>query len=204
MPTFISRLFSRQRILVSRVAAACFFVALLSMRSLQADTLSAAFLYVMGLTLIGVATAGRLWCALYISGYKGSSLVTSGPYSLCRNPLYFFSLLGFAGVGFTTETWTLGLVALASFSLMYPSVIAGEEKHLHGQFGAAFDDYCARVPRFIPRFGDFREPGAYTVNPRVFRRALKDIIWFVWAAGLIELVESLHELGYIKPLFGLY
>ena len=52
-----------------------------------------------GCTLVGIATVGRLWCALYIAGYKTDKLITSGPYSMCRNPLYFFSLLGGIGVG---------------------------------------------------------------------------------------------------------
>lgn len=204
MPTLVSRLFSRRRILVSRVAAVVFCAVLLLTESRNEGSLSSSLLYLFGLCLIGVATAGRLWCALYISGYKNSSLVTVGPYSLCRNPLYFFSLLGFTGVGFATETWTLGLVALASFSLLYPSVIAAEERHLRSCFGPAFDDYRARTPSFLPDFSGYREPAEYTVNPRVFRRALNDIIWFVWAAGLLEVVEALHELGYVKPLMALY
>lgn len=55
-------------------------------------------LFLLGLLLVGVATVGRLWCSLYISGHENSELITTGPYSLSRNPLYFFSLPGFAGI----------------------------------------------------------------------------------------------------------
>jgi protein-S-isoprenylcysteine O-methyltransferase Ste14 len=48
--------------------------------------------------LAAMIASHRLWCSLYISGYKNSQLITSGPYSLCRNPLYFFSFVGFAAL----------------------------------------------------------------------------------------------------------
>ena len=59
--------------------------------------------YLTGCTMVGIGTMGRVWCSLYICGYKSDSLVTSGPYSMCRNPLYLFSLLGSIGVGFATK-----------------------------------------------------------------------------------------------------
>jgi len=49
-------------------------------------------LFFAGTLLAGVAVTGRAWSLMYISGKKNASLVTVGPYSLCRNPLYFFSI----------------------------------------------------------------------------------------------------------------
>jgi len=100
--------------------------------------------------LVGVATVGRLWCSRYISGYKNFELIISGPYSVTRNPLYFFSFLVFTGIGLSTEsvTFTLGLVL--AFALVYPVIIRREERFLQDKFGRAFSDYCARTPRFFP------------------------------------------------------
>ena len=51
-------------------------------------------LFLVGCLCVGAAMAGRMWCAQYIAGYKNDVLVREGPYSVCRNPLYFFSFLG--------------------------------------------------------------------------------------------------------------
>lgn len=48
--------------------------------------LMAAGLFFLGTILVGLATVGRLWCSLYIAGYKTKHLVTVGPYSMSRNP----------------------------------------------------------------------------------------------------------------------
>ena len=54
---------------------------------------------ITGIGLIGVAIIGRLWCTLYLGGRKAAEVVTKGPYSIARNPLYVFSAIGSAGVG---------------------------------------------------------------------------------------------------------
>ncbi|TFH42699.1 MAG: isoprenylcysteine carboxylmethyltransferase family protein, partial [ANME-2 cluster archaeon] len=85
------------------------------------------FLFLIGIVLVGIASMGRLWCSLYIAGYKTDKLITEGPYSMCRNPLYFFSLLGALGVGFASETCLIPLIILLAFSMYYPFVIKSEE-----------------------------------------------------------------------------
>ena len=55
-------------------------------------------LFFFGAVLVGIASIGRLWCSIYIAGYKTKKLIAEGPYSMCRNPLYFFSFLGAIGV----------------------------------------------------------------------------------------------------------
>lgn len=192
------------RVFLSRVFAFVFFVTVLMMESRHEGTLVSAVLFMFGLSLVAVATIGRLWCSLYISGYKDSRLITTGPYSMCRNPLYFFSLLGFAGIGFATETVTLGLVLGLAIPLGYPPVIRREERILREKFGEEFEDYRARTPLLIPRLSLFREPGEYAVNPKLFRRTMFDVVWFVWFVGIIEFVEALHTTKVFEPVFYLY
>ena len=45
----------------------------------------------IGLLLLLVACIGRIWCASYVAGRKDRELVDKGPFSITRNPLYFFS-----------------------------------------------------------------------------------------------------------------
>src|SRR5882762_3924792 len=47
-----------------------------------------------GRLLIVVCILGRTWCSLYIGGRKTRRLVMAGPYSVSRNPLYVFSVIG--------------------------------------------------------------------------------------------------------------
>ena len=42
--------------------------------------------------MAGIGAFGRIWCSLYIAGYKNNVLVTDGPYSMCRNPALFLQL----------------------------------------------------------------------------------------------------------------
>jgi protein-S-isoprenylcysteine O-methyltransferase Ste14 len=197
-------MFASHRIAVSRAFAIAFFVAVLVVDSAHEGTWVEIVLFMTGLALVGIATVGRLWCSLYISGRKDSELITTGPYSVSRNPLYFFSLLGFAGIGFATETITFGLALGLLFLIGYPAVIHREEAVLRSRFGAVFDAYCARTPRFFPSCAKFVEPESYVVNPRLFRRTMGDVVWFIWFVGIIELVEALHELGIVKPLVHLW
>ena len=46
----------------------------------------------LGTLLICTGTALRLWAGLYIGGHKERRLVTDGPYSCVRNPLYLTSV----------------------------------------------------------------------------------------------------------------
>ena len=191
------------RILVSRGFAVVFFGVVLGMESRLEGTVVPTLLFIAGLALVGVATVGRLWCSLYISGRKDDELITVGPYSITRNPLYFFSFLGFAGVGMATETLTLAAAMIAFFAIVYPVIIRREERFLSGHFGKKYDDYCARVPRFFPSPSKYAEPDAWVVDTRRFRRTMVDVVWFVWLVALIELVEALHELGVVAPWFRL-
>ena len=188
------------RILVSRLFAAAFFGVLLSMESRLEGTLAEPALFMTGLALVGVATVGRLWCSLYISGHKDSELVTVGPYSVTRNPLYFFSFLGFIGVGLATETVTLALAMTGFFAIVYPIIIRREEIFLRMKFGAAFAEYCDQVPRFMPRFSLYVEPNTWVVDTRLFRRTMLDVVWFVWLVALIEFVEAIHELRHHQAM----
>ena len=200
MATFLQN----HRILVSRVFAALLIAVVLSTESLEEGTLTATVLFISGLVLIGIATVGRLWCSLYISGYKDNQLITVGPYSVSRNPLYFFSFLAFAGVGLATETFTLAVILPVFFAFVYPFVMRREERDLRARFGPTYDAYAARVPRFLPNPSIYAEPPTWVVDTRRFRRTMLDVVWFVWLAALLEFVEAIHALGIVKAWYGLY
>jgi len=163
-----------------------------------------ALLFFAGILLVGVATIGRAWCSLYIAGYKTNTLVTQGPYSFSRNPLYLFSLIGVVGVGLCSETLLIPAILVICFALYYPAVIRREEGRLLKIHAEAYRDYMAATPRFFPEFSKLREPREYVVNPKVFRRHIFESMLFMWIVGMLELVETLHELGWIPTVLQIY
>ncbi|MBU0730594.1 MAG: isoprenylcysteine carboxylmethyltransferase family protein [Proteobacteria bacterium] len=161
-------------------------------------------LFVSACFLVGIASLGRLWCSLYIAGYKLDTLVIHGPYSMCRNPLYFFSFLGGIGCGLATETLFIPLIIISFFTLYYPLVIKSEEIELRKIHKQALDDYLNKTPAFFPKISLLLEPSQYLVNPKVFRKHIFDALWFIWLVGILEVIEGIHELHFMPIFFKLF
>ena len=81
---------------------------------------------------------------------KSNYLVTSGPYTLVRNPMYLGSFL--IGAGFVLIAWPWWMLPMftLAFYLRFKKQIAKEEIFLHSTFGNQYKNYCAKVPRFFP------------------------------------------------------
>jgi protein-S-isoprenylcysteine O-methyltransferase Ste14 len=105
----------------------------------------------LGLSLLLVLPG--LWLRGYAAGYvkKNEELTTTGPYGYTRNPLYLGSLGIALGFAWASGSWWILLGLAAVFAAIYAPTIQGEETYLRGKFGAAFDAYCAAVPRLLPR-----------------------------------------------------
>lgn len=147
---------------------------------------------IAGLILLSLAALGRIWCCIYIAGKKHEELVTQGPYSIVRNPLYLFSFLGAVGFGLAVENPILASFLAIGFGTYYAFVVRREESRLRGFFGTTYQEYAERTPRWIPRFSSFAEPEDITVHPRKIRDGILDAMWFLWAFMLWELVETLR------------
>lgn len=151
--------------------------------------------------MAGIGAFGRLWCSLYIAGYKNNVLVIEGPYSMCRNPLYFFSFLGGIGVCCATETISIPILLAMAFAVYYPGVIKKEQKRLTELFGEPYAKYCREVPSFFPSFTKLKPaPETYSVNPKTFTHNIFDALWFIWLIGIFEFISGLHEAG-VLPVF---
>lgn len=204
-PISTKLLYERLRLPISRVLALVVLIGAATTESAYSvdSPLFEISLFFVGMILVSVASLGRLWCALYISGYKTGSLVKEGPYSLCRNPLYFFSFLGGIGIGLTTETLVYPVVIGVAFMIGYPFVVMNEERRLADIHGPEFDEYRKSTPRFIPNLSSFKEPDQYLVFPKIFRKQIFDALWFVWIVGILEFSEGLRESGVLPVWFTL-
>lgn len=81
---------------------------------------------------------------------RGSDrLVTDGPFSFTRNPLYLAGTMLILGIGLVSGiVWFLLLTILAAFAVQ-KLAIEPEENHLHARFEQSYSDYARRVRRWI-------------------------------------------------------
>lgn len=105
--------------------------------------------YAAGLLLVAIGQALRIWAAGHL--VKTLDLTVSGPFAWVRNPLYIGSLIIACGYCTMFSGWLVWLVVIPLFFTIHSSAVIWEERFLRSQFGATFEDYCARVPRWIPR-----------------------------------------------------
>ena len=78
-----------------------------------------------------------------------STLVTSGPYRFTRNPMYVGLTLEYLGVaGARLDIWPAILLPLLLAYINF-IVIPVEEENLRGVFGDAYQEYGARVGRWL-------------------------------------------------------
>lgn len=76
-------------------------------------------------------------------------LVTSGPFSFTRNPLYLAGTMLVLGIGLVSGiAWFLLLAIVAAFAVQ-KLAIEQEERHLQARFGDRYIDYAARVRRWV-------------------------------------------------------
>ena len=162
------------------------------------ETLGYSLIEFLGFFLVFSAVLGRLWCTLYIGGRKDAELCQRGPYSLSRNPLYFFSFLGLVGVCLAAQNILLMIISASAFTLYYRSVILNEERRLLSLFGADYVLYMARVPRFFPRLDYPDGEDTVIVNASAFIRSLRDVAWFLVAIVGIEVIEELRQAAVIS------
>jgi len=81
----------------------------------------------------------------------GKTLVTGGPYSIVRNPMYLGISCIALGLILLMFQWWVFLVFLVIFALRYITLIFKEEKLLKNNFGQQYSEYQKAVPRLLPR-----------------------------------------------------
>jgi protein-S-isoprenylcysteine O-methyltransferase Ste14 len=194
----------KNRIPLSRVLIGCVALLMVFSRSVWQLALAAHIASeLLAFVLVLFAAFGRLWALSYISGHKTRDLITEGPYSVMRNPLYFFSLCGALGICILSMSILVSGSILLAFAVYYPLVIQSEEGHLAQVHGESFRQYCSVVPSFIPKLSLFHEPKDYPVDARLFRRAFFSVMWFPLAFILIHFLGHLQETGIVPILLSI-
>lgn len=113
-----------------------------------------------GVVLAALGAVGIVICiALFVVRGRGTPaifdaprrFVSVGPYRHVRNPMYLSALATFYGVGMYLRSFAVLAFAVAWFLLVHGFVLLIEEPDLRRRFGASYDDYCRKVPRWLPR-----------------------------------------------------
>lgn len=112
-----------------------------------------------GLVVAGdiLATAGlaySVWGLAYLRRSfsiipEARRLVTGGPYSLSRHPVYLGEITTAIGVNLATGGW-LTAIAIAYFIVCELLRIGWEERILAATFPSEYPEYARRVPRYLP------------------------------------------------------
>lgn len=139
-----------------------------------------------GLALGLIAEAWRIWAAGTI--HKTEQLTTAGPYGFVRHPLYVGSFAHAIAYSLMSGRWESFLFVPPLFMLIYGAAVSTEEAMLHKLFPQEYAEYCARVPRFIPRL---RRPlagaGAFSWRQVAENKEYVNVIWMIVLSTLFTL-----------------
>lgn len=199
----LRKLQKRRKLWLRGAVTLCALALLFVQSSWPDDGLVHESLETLGLLAIIACIAGRSWSILYIGGRKTNQLVSLGPYSVSRNPLYVFSFLGAFGIGLQSGSLTIGLVCLVIAAVIFVPVVQREEEVLARTFGAEFDAYRSRVPRFGPRLTSWRDAELVSFSPVLLYHTVRDGLVFACAYPLFEILGYCQDAGWLPVLLRL-
>ena len=116
---------------------------------------------ISGFFVAAIGEAIRLWSVSYAGSETrttistgGTQLVTQGPYSVIRNPLYLGNIFIYSGIGIMSNSLFpyLQIFALIYFHIQYHLIILVEEEYLFKRFKGNYILYKQCVNKFLPNF----------------------------------------------------
>jgi len=79
----------------------------------------------------------------------GGEVADNGIYARIRHPRYLGSMIAILGACLLAGTQVMWIVAAVWCALTLVAIMF-EERELRTRFGAVYEEYCRRVPRFVP------------------------------------------------------
>jgi len=144
---------------------------------------------------------GRIYSSAFLGGHKNEKLVTDGIYSVMRNPLYFFSLIGVTGAALISNHLVIIIALPVLFFLLYIPLIKREEKFLTQEFGDEYLEYKNKVPALFPRISNYNAPDTLTFYPKFLSKAFADAIWWISIFPIVEIIEFLQDTNILPRIF---
>lgn len=111
---------------------------------------------IMGATLLCIGAIWRIWGAMYVGSALVSSqpqaddVISHGPYSYVRHPIYFGTIVG--GIGVSIIFGNIAIVVAYTLPLCayYVFLAKHEENMLLKKFGKKYKKYKKCVPMLLP------------------------------------------------------
>jgi predicted ATP-grasp superfamily ATP-dependent carboligase/protein-S-isoprenylcysteine O-methyltransferase Ste14 len=150
--------------------------------------------FCLALSLVGLTirtlTAG--YCADPNAGPGGGrSLDTTGMHSIMQQPYRFGTLLMWLGVAaFPRKAW-LPAITVAAFWLYSRAALQAEAAELRQRFGAAYLEWKARTPEFLPKLWGWKRPREKFIASRALQHEPTALFA---AVACLTLLEALGEL----------
>jgi protein-S-isoprenylcysteine O-methyltransferase Ste14 len=191
----------KSRTLILKIAfTPAILIILFTWRSWEDDSIRDFVIEWFGYLLLLAGIGLRMWSTLYIGQRKSKQLITDGPFSMCRNPLYFGSLLIAVGVSLCFENFVLLAFVLIVLVPTHLLVIFAEEARLMKDFGSSYEQYKKKVPRLWPAFSRFKTSPIIEVSTKALTRATMEMVLLLLIPPLSDLIELLHARG-ILPVW---
>ena len=129
-----------------------------------------------------------------------NSLVDGGIFAHCRNPLYIGNLLVVVGLAIVHNGWAMYAIGILLFVVAYTALVRAEEYYLRGRFGAEYEDYCRRVPRWFPRVHGLRQ--TVTSVPFDWLKLVRKEYGstFAWTSAMLVLLVWEHRSPGAPPI----
>ncbi|MDQ0318486.1 protein-S-isoprenylcysteine O-methyltransferase Ste14 [Pararhizobium capsulatum DSM 1112] len=92
---------------------------------------------------------GRNW-SITLEIRQKHELISAGPYSLVRHPMYTSFLLMGLSQAFLLSNWVAGMAGLIGFAVLFFLRVDKEERMMLEVFGPEYSAYMAKTKRIIP------------------------------------------------------
>ena len=96
------------------------------------------------------ADLGRNWSP-GLEVRDAHELVTTGIYDRIRHPMYAAIWISALTQPLLIHNWIAGFLVIPAFAAMWFIRVPNEEAMMRARFGEAWDAYCARAGRLLPR-----------------------------------------------------
>lgn len=112
----------------------------------------------LGVALVALAFIAPVWAFVLFrredteiqpTSPTNRKLVTEGPYQFTRNPMYLGLVILALGIAIWVGAWPMFIAPVAVFATANWVHIPFEEAKMRRQFQAEYDDYVARVRRWV-------------------------------------------------------
>ncbi|MDX8404817.1 MAG: methyltransferase [Mariprofundus sp.] len=106
--------------------------------------------WLMGLGVIILGEALRIWASGYI--HKSAEVTSSGPYAMCRHPLYLGHFIIASGFCIAANSLPAFIIVTVSFLIIYVPTWKNEEQNLIKLFGETYVEFMASRCAILPRW----------------------------------------------------